>query len=161
MAVSESPSNFDSLWADLGTTEDAYGPDDGVVEPHQKPRAPWYRTTAAMTAIGAIGLAVIAMVVSAVLLVSRNSQGPATEIRPTIAPTPPPSAPATPPPMVATVPPAPAETPSPTEVTVDAPVVVAPPPETRVKKPPEIGVTRTPMRVTPQPRQPHPSYPRN
>ena len=164
MAVSEPPGDFDYLWEDLGDTEDDFGFDDFDVEPYKPPPPPWYRSNTAMVAIGAIALAVIAILVSAVLLVSRDSRGPAPVVERPVATTPSSAAPTTPP-MIASVPPSAPETPTPTETASAPVVVVAPTQAPRPTDPPEIGVTRTPVTrsqisVSPQPRQPHPGFPR-
>jgi hypothetical protein len=170
VAVSEPPGDFDYLWEDLGETDEDFGYDgedfgyggedfgyDGYdADPYEPPPVPWYRTTGALLAIGAIGIALVAILVSAVLLVSRNSRGPASEVETTVAPTPS-SAPVTTPPMIATVPPSPP--PTPTETTTQAPVVVAPPRQSEPTKPPEVTVvptpvTRSPISVRPEPRNP-------
>ena len=157
MAKAKPPGEFDYLLDELDDPDEDFTFDDFGFDPCRPPPVPWYRTTAAIVAIGAIGLAVIAILVSTVLLVSRNSRGQTNDVETTIATTPS-SAPATTPPMIATVPPPPpaetprptdAESPSPAEPTASAPVVVAPPRHSEPTKPPEIGVTRTP--VTRQP----------
>jgi hypothetical protein len=165
VAVTEPPGDFDYLWEDLGDTDD-FEFDDYDVEPYKPPPAPWYRTTVALLAICAIGGAVIAIVVSAVLLFSRTSRGPTHDTDPT-APATPSSAPAkTRPPMIATVPAPPpteslpSESPSESEPTASAPIVVAPPPthEATPTAPPRINVTRAPMSVSPEPHRAFPHY---
>jgi hypothetical protein len=178
VVVSEPPpGRFDYLWEDLGEADEDLDLDadfdadfDGDVdddfdvyadEQYDSP-LPWYRTKVAMVAIGAIGAAVIAILVSAVLLVSSRSGGRSGVEEPlptTISPTA-----VTTPSTSATVPPSPTVTPSSSEPPASAPVVVAPthepPPPTA---PPEIGVTRTPatrspISVSPQPHPAHPHY---
>jgi hypothetical protein len=165
VAVSEPPGDFDYLWEDLGEADEDVGYDDDLgydgydgydVDPYEPPPVPWYRTTGALLAIVAIGIALVAILVSAVLLVSRHSRGPAREVETTIAPTPS-STPVTTPPMVATVPPSP---PASSAETTQAPVVVAPPRQSEPTKPPDITVvvptpvTRSPISVRPEPRNP-------
>jgi hypothetical protein len=116
---------------------------------------PWYRTGPSLTVIVALSIAVVALVVSAVLLAFRGSPAeenipanapetstaPTTETAPVATseePPPPPPPPAPPPP-----PPAP---PTASEVS-RAPVYQRPPQPT---KKPEINVTRSPMSVRPQ-----------
>ncbi len=170
MAVTEPPGDFDYQWEDLGDPDEALEFEEFDVRPHPAPPARWYRTPAAVMAIGAIAIGVVAILVSAALLVSRHSDGPATRVEITTATTPRPSPTATTPPMISAVPPSPTETPAPNEPTasapseptadapVGAPVVVTPPPHQPVaSKPPEIGVTRSPVTrspisVRPQPR---------
>ncbi len=138
MAVTEPPGDFDYLWEALGDTDDNVGFDDdydvgfdddySVDRYRRQPPVPWYRTTAAMVAIGAIGIAGIAILVSVVLLMSRDSGGPANTVE-TTATTTPSAAPETTPPTVATVPPSPTDSPSPTESTASAPPVIVEPGE--------------------------------
>lgn len=160
MAVTEPPGDFDYLWEALGDTDDDVGgtgadpgfddddfgfDDDYRVDRYrQQPPLPWYRTTVAMAAIGAIGIAGITLLVSAVLLLSRDSRGPANTVE-TTATTTPSAAPETTPPTIANVPPSPIESPSPTESAASAPQVIVEPRRTEPTKPPEIGVTRTPV----------------
>jgi hypothetical protein len=173
VAVSEPPGDFDYLWEDLGEADEDFGYDDEDfgndeydeydgydgydVDPYEVAPAPWYRTRGALLAIGAIGIALVAILVSAVLLVSRHSRGPARTVETTIAPTPS-SVSVTTPPMIATVPPSPP--PSSTETTTQAPVVVAPPQRTsQPPKPTDVTViptpvTRSPISVRPEPRTP-------
>jgi hypothetical protein len=163
MALTEPPGEFDYLLDELNDAdEDALDDDYFDNDPYQPPR-PWYRTTAAMVAIGAMGVAVIAILVSAVLLVSRHSRGTTDNVEPTIATTTPSSAPATTPPMVATAPPSPPVNPTPSGSTASAPVVVAPPSHSEPTKPPQVGVTRGPLirqpiSVRPVPRKAFPGY---
>jgi hypothetical protein len=122
--------------------------------------APWYRTRQAMTALIAAAAAMAAIVVSVVLLVFRapdNSDDATTTVTPT-APT---SAPR--PTASSEAPPPPPPPPPPPETSAES---VSPPPggnlprtRQRETKAPEIGVTRTPITrspisVAPQPRQP-------
>ena len=160
MAVTEPSGDFDYLWEDLGDLDEDY--DFRVPSP--PPAPPWYRTPAALVAMGAIGIAVVAILVSAVLLMSRNSRGPSVDVETTIATTrqPPPT---TAPPMTATVPPGPTEAPPPSEPTASVPVAVEPPRQQQPEptKPPEIGVTRTPVTRSPisvRP-NPRPAFPHN
>jgi hypothetical protein len=117
---------------------------------------PWYRTRSAIVALVAASLAVVALVVSVVLLAFRGSSGdekvpaptetstaPTTETVPVITselPPPPPPPPPSPPPP----PPLP---PSASEIE-RAPVIIPRQP-TNTKKP-EFNVTRSPLSVSPQ-----------
>lgn len=159
VAVTEPPGDFDYLWDDLGDPDDDYGFDDYDDDPYDPPvrHAPWYRTTGALLAICAIAGAVVAILVSAILLMSRNSHGPTQVVIPSPAPTRS-SAPAPAPSTVATVPPSASESPSPS-ATPSAPVIVTPThgPST----PSTLGgtstpVTRSPLSVHPEP---HPAFP--
>ncbi|MDT5195160.1 MAG: hypothetical protein QOH20_1914 [Mycobacterium sp.] len=122
------------------------------------PPTPWYRTRQALIALAAVAAALIALVVSGVLLTIRGpsdtDETPAidTSSTPTTAAT-------TPETTSALLPPPPP--PPPPETSASS---IAPPPvynrprgEPRQTKPPEIGVTRTPVTrtqisVAPQPR---------
>lgn len=130
---------------------------------------PWYRTSAAVLAMVAIGIAVVAIIVSAVLLMSRGSRA---QVRDTDEPaivTTPSTAPPTTLSPTATVAPSPTA-PPPSEPPVSAPPASAPvavePPRQQPPppaKPPEIGVTRTPVTRSPisvRP-APRPAYPHN
>jgi hypothetical protein len=141
---------------------------------------PWYGTRQAVTAIIAASTAMVAIVVSAVLLVFRG-QGDTVvdDVTSSVTPTAPTSAApaqvasseAPPPPL----PPSPPPLPPPPETASPPPETASPPPETaspvntapsynptyqpRPTKEPEIGVTRTPVirspiSVAPQPRGP-------
>jgi hypothetical protein len=166
MALAEPPGDFDYLLKVVDETHGDIGPDDDDfdLDPYQPP-PPWYRTTAAMVTIGAMGVAVVAILVSAVLLVSRHSRGTTNNVETPIATTPS-SAPATTPPKAATVPPSPPESPSPSASTVSPPVVAEPPSQSQPPeptRPPQIGVTRVPVTrqpisVRPVPRQAFPGY---
>ncbi|MDT5009708.1 MAG: hypothetical protein QOH57_1325 [Mycobacterium sp.] len=167
MAVTEPPGDFNYLWDDLGEIDEDYGFDDfdnpydmrsSTMPARDQTPVPWYRASAAMLAMGAIGVAVVAILVSAVLLVSRESRGapkvaPATTVPSSSAPRTIESS------VIATAPPSPPPQ-GPSEVTASAPVAAAPHPQPQAPtKPPEIGVTRTPVTrtqisVRPQPRPP-------
>lgn len=120
---------------------------------------PWYRTKQAMAALIAAAAAMAAIVVSVVLLVFRGAPDNTGDVTTTVTPTAPTSAPratasseAPPPP-----PPPPPET---SAASVNpAPGGNYPRTRQRETKAPEIGVTRTPITrspisVAPQPRQP-------
>jgi hypothetical protein len=124
------------------------------------PPTPWYRTRLASIAMVAVGLAVIAIVVSAVLLAfsgpPKTEQTPATRTSSTpttaastseatsaLPPPPPPTRPSPPPPPP---PPPPPETAAPP---VQPPVYNRPRSEPRPNRGPEIGVTRTPVTRSP------------
>ena len=142
---------------------------------------PWYRSRQAVTAIIAASAAMVAIVVSAVLLVFRGQGDTVTDdvtssvtpTAPTSAapvqvassegpppPLPPPPETATPPPPPETAsPPPPPETaspPPPPETAASpvnpAPTYEAPRVQPRQTKGPEINVTRSPISVAPQPR---------
>jgi hypothetical protein len=166
MAATEPPGDFDYLWEDLGEAEENAGFDDYDDPPspfraHRPTPGPWYRATPAMLAMGAIAVAVVAIIVAAVLLVSRDARG-RSKVEPTIAIPSSSSSPTTTSAIVATPPPSPPPPPpSPTEAIAVAPVPVTPR-EQAPAKPPEIGVTRTPVtrspisvRPEPRPAQPH------
>jgi hypothetical protein len=116
---------------------------------------PWYRTKQALTAIIAASAAVVAIVVSGVLLVFRGPANTVDEVTSSVTPTAPTSAEPVP---VATSgapepPPPPPETASP----VNTAPRYNPTYQPRPTKAPEIGVTRTPVTrlpisVAPQPR---------
>ena len=154
MAVTEPPGDFDYLLGALGDTDDNVGFDDdydvgfdddySVDRYRRQPQVLWYRTTGAMVAIGAISIAGIAILVSVVLLMSRDSGGPANNVETTTTSTPSSAAPETTPPTAA-VPPSPTGSPSPTESTASAPPVIVEPRRSEPTKPPQIGVTRTPL----------------
>jgi hypothetical protein len=144
MAQNEPPGEFDYLWRDLDDKAGYYGFDDGSEAETSEPWAPWYRTTQAVVAMSAIGGAVVAIVVSAVLLVSQQFRSP-TPIEPPTTTTP--SATATPP--LSTSPPITSEVPSTTPPSNTVPVIVQPPVKPSPTRPPEIGVTRTPTTRTP------------
>ena len=112
---------------------------------------PWYRTGRSRAVIVAVSLAVIALVVSGVLLAFRGSSGehtipangPDTSTAPTTATAPPTTAAESPLP-----PPPPPPPPPPTASEINrAPIVER---QQQPKKKPEINVTRTPMSVHPQ-----------
>jgi hypothetical protein len=116
---------------------------------------PWYRTGLSLTVIVALSIAVVALVVSVVLLAFRGSpaeenipaNAPGTSTAPTTetAPVATSEEPPPPPPPPAPPPPPP---PPPTAAEVSrAPVSQRPPQPT---KKPEINVTRSPMSVRPQ-----------
>lgn len=134
--------------------------DEGDDEPRDAGDEPssWYQSPTAIGALAAIGVAVIAIVVSAVLLVSHNSRDTTPEPveRTTVMPSPEPatSAPRTTPSASSPAPP-----PPPPETTAAPPPPEPPPPTARTNpsRQPRIDVTRTPMSVEPQPRRP-PQY---
>jgi hypothetical protein len=115
---------------------------------------PWYRTKQALTAIVAASAALVAIVVSGVLLVVRgpaNVDGVTGSVTPT-APTA-----AGPVPMATSEQPPPAPPPPPTASQVNTAPTYYPTYQPRPTKAPEIGVTRTPvtrepLSVAPQPR---------
>jgi hypothetical protein len=122
------------------------------------PPTPWYRTRQAQIALAAVAVALIALVVSVVLLTIRGpadtDETPVTDTSST-----PTTAATTPETTSALPPPAPPPPPPPTSASSIAPPPVynRPRGEPRQTKPPEIGVTRTPVTrtqisVAPQPR---------
>ena len=123
-------------------------------------RAPvqWYRTTPAVLAIGAIAVAVIAILVSAVLLVSRQSQYPSSvTVEPSTGTTTPTTTQVATTPTTTQVPvttasaspapPPPAETVT-APSTNPAPVVLPPSAPPAPNKSPEFNVTRRPVTRT-------------
>ena len=135
---------------------------------------PWYGTRQAVTAIIAASTAMVAIVVSAVLLVFRGEGNTVDDVTSSVTPTaptsaapvevasseaPPPPLPPSPPPLPPS-PPLPPPLPPPPSETAASPVNPAPRYEAprvqpRPTKGPEINVTRSPMSVAPQPRGPH------
>jgi hypothetical protein len=134
---------------------------------------PWYGTRQAVTAIIAASTAMVAIVVSAVLLVFRGEGNTVDDVTSSVTPTAPTSAA---PVEVASSEAPPPPLPPPPETASPPPETASPPPETaspantapsynptyqpRPTKEPEIGVTRTPVirspiSVAPQPRGPH------
>lgn len=150
------------VWDDLD--EYSEGPVFARMNLEIKPApVPWYRTGPAMFALGALGLALVAMVVAAVLLVSRDSLGPA-DVEPPLTPI----TSAQPTPSRTSTTPSPSTTsatPSPSPSSSSEP---PPPPASQPASPPdsdgpEINVTRTPVTRSPisvQPTVPpaHPHY---
>jgi hypothetical protein len=122
---------------------------------------PWYRTRQATAALVATAAAVVAIVVSGVLLVFRgpidvNESTTVTPTAPTSAPQAPVASTAAPPPEL---PPPPPPPPSAEQVDPAPTVRYRPTVQPRPTKQPEIGVTRTPatrspISVAPQPRKP-------
>lgn len=133
------------------------------------PPTPWYRTKQALVAMVAVGVAVVAIVVSAVLLAFRGpsdttDQAPATQAPATQTSSTPTTVASTPEPTSELPPPPPPPPPPPLPPPESAAAPPAPPPaydrprsEPRPTRGPEIGVTRTPITrapisVAPQPR---------
>ena len=185
MANTQPAEEYGYLWVDLDEFDDL-GFVDSDARADDEPRDPWYQSTSAIMALAAIGVALIAILVSVILLVSRDYQDSTpdpvkqTITRPSPRPANPPpvsatdqpsaSPSATPPPVSATDQPSAspsAPPPSPAASTVEQPSADAPPPvaptaRPPADKPPEINVTRTPVTrspisVAPQPRRP-PQY---
>jgi hypothetical protein len=146
--------------------DDFWRDDVDVLEPYDPPPVPWYRTTPALLAAGAIGVAAIAMLVSAVLLMSDRSGRPTEEPTDVVEPSistgtmPATTGPATstpaPPPSVATTDfstTVPSTTVSANTVATPGPTAEAPQ-QTRIKKtlitrPPDISTRPTPRPVFP------------
>jgi hypothetical protein len=147
----------DNFWDNRPTVDDtdrfdAFNDDTWSFTPA---RTPWYRTGPAMTAIIATSAALIAIVVSGVLLAFRGPIGAGDEVPSSVTPTAPTSAAPVqvasseaPPPEPPPPPPPPPETASQVNT---APRYEAPRPS-RSTKGPQINVTRPPMSVAPQPR---------
>ncbi|HME47782.1 hypothetical protein [Mycobacterium sp.] len=161
MAQTNPRGRFDYLFDDLTEPDEDLGYDGRGLDAYARELVPWYRTTPAVLAMVAITVAVVAIVVCAVLLVSRHSRGPGNTTRPpasatstTVATTPPTSAPPPPPPPPASSPPEPTETPSAVIVPTNPPRVPPKPPQTGVNLTP---ITRMPISVQPAP---HPAFPR-
>jgi hypothetical protein len=133
---------------------------------------PWYGTRQAVTAIIAASTAMVAIVVSAVLLVFRGEGNTVDDVTSSVTPTAPTSAapvevasseapppPLPPPPETASPPPETASPPPETASPVNTAPSYNPTYQPRPTKEPEIGVTRTPVirspiSVAPQPRGP-------
>lgn len=123
------------------------------------PAAPWYRTRQALFALAAVTAAIVALVVSVVLLAFRGPSD--TDETPTTDTSSTPTTAASTPDTTSALPPPPPPPPPPPATSASS---VAPPPvynrprgEQRPTKQPEIGVTRTPVTrtqisVAPQPR---------
>ena len=122
---------------------------------------PWYWTKPAVFAMAMIGIAILAILVSSVLLVSRDSRRVVDVETPMTTYSTPPSspAPATNPPPNQSVLPSPSTTPQvpppdsppaepPPPEPPPPPAATQPAPQTRSERP-EIGVTRTPVTRTP------------
>jgi hypothetical protein len=148
-------SRIQELWDDF---QEDYGFDDHGLDRYERAPVPWYRTTPAVLAIGAIAVAVIAILVSAALLVSRQSQYPSSVIvEPSTSTATPtttqvPTTPTTTQVPVTTAraspaPPPPAETVT-APSTNPAPVVLPPSAPPVPNKSPEFNVTRTPVTRT-------------
>ena len=134
---------------------DGYEPEAYAIGPYRPPPRPWYRDPQAITAVGAIGVAVLAILVSTILLLVRPQRGPSTVVGPatparttTSAPTTI-AGPAAPPPP----PPSGAVTPG------TVPVVVAPREPPGPSRSPEFNVTRTPVTRSPISVHPEPHRP--
>ncbi|HUO39068.1 MAG TPA: hypothetical protein VMU34_15100 [Mycobacterium sp.] len=148
------PGRFDYLWEscsepDKGTGYEDPGYEDLGYDGHgldaRRDPVPWYLTSPSVIALGAIGVAVIAILVSAVLLVSRQSHGQGSHVDPSVTttattPSPPPSSPASSP-ASSTSPPPPETSSSPTESASQIAAPSSPPP-----KPPTPHSTATPAR---------------
>jgi hypothetical protein len=157
----------DGYEADVDEIE-GYEPEAYAMGAYQPPPEPWYRNPQASVAVGAIALAVVALVVSTVLLVFRPPRDePSTAVepaQPSGTPTTTARAPtlASPPPSPPIAPPgSPPPPESPTQVSAVPVIVNNPPVQREPTKPPEIGVTRTPatrqpISVAPSARAPHP-----
>jgi len=163
VALNEPPGEFAYLWDDWDDPDD----DAGIAEEFhasepvtaELTEPPWYRSKSAMIAFGIIASGVVAIVVSAGLLVAGQSHGPREVVEP---------APATTSETAAI----PAATLTPTITSAAPPiapptntasVIVEPTYEPRPTKPPETQVThgptiRLPISVSPTP---HPAFPHN
>jgi hypothetical protein len=183
----ETPEEFDYLlsstdeaqWHDSGDNlrRNNGEPDDGHFDAFKAdtwnftpPPIPWYRGTQAMTAVVAAAAALVAIVVSGVLLVFRGSNSTVdhpTPVSQTETATATSAAPTTVDSRVELPPPAPPPPPPPESVAPSvntAPTYSPPRVEQPATKEPEIGVTRTPitrapLSVAPQPRRAPPAPP--
>jgi hypothetical protein len=166
VAQREPAGDFDYLWEDLSDREfdgDEFIDDSLGLGPDESPPVPWYRTTQAMIAIAAIGCAVIAILVSAVLLVSRQSRGPADTVERPVISTSSANPTSTATTVVSSAPPAPETSPSQPPSSTASVIVQPPPPPPKptATNPPQVQVTRTPSTRSPisvQP-APHPAFP--
>jgi hypothetical protein len=166
--VQKDPSaRFDYLFEDPSEADQDIGYEDLGYEGHRldvrRDPAPWYGTTPAVLALGAIVIAVIAILVSAVLLASAQSRGRGNHVVPpatSTTATAPSGTPSSSPGTSASVPP-PATPPSPTAsaaqiaVPTSPPQTPAPPPPTNNTHGP---ITRAPMSVAPAPHRAFPRY---
>ncbi len=163
MAQTNPPGRFDYLFEDLTEPDDDVGYDGNRLDAYAREPVPWHRTTPAMLAMVAITAAVVAIVVCAVLLVSRQSHGPGDTPAPSLtstAPTTTATAPETsaappPPPPPASSPPQPTDTASAVIVPTNPPRPPAKPPETGGIRTP---ITRSPISVQPAPHRAFPHY---
>jgi hypothetical protein len=119
------------------------------------PPTPWYRTNQALTAIIATSAAVVAIVVSGVLLVFRGPANNVDQVTSSVTPTAPTSAASVP--VATSAEPEPPLPPPDTASPVNTAPRYNPTYQPRPTKAPEIGVTRTPVTrlpisVAPQPR---------
>jgi hypothetical protein len=139
-------SRIQELWDD---PQEDHAFDGHGLDRYEHAPVQWYRTTPAVLAIGAIAVAVIAILVSAVLLVSRQSQYPSSV---TVEPSTSTTTPTTTQVPVTTAsaspaPPPPAETVT-APSTNPAPVVLPPSAPPAPNKSPEFNVTRRPVTRT-------------
>jgi cytoskeletal protein RodZ len=170
VAQTNPPGRFDYLFDDLAEPDEDIWYEARPRDAHARERVPWYLTTPAVLAMIAITLAVVAIVVCAVLLVARQSRGPAhtgppvtattstTTTSTTTTATTATTAATTPSPSPSSPPPAPPPSPTDAASTVIAPANPPRPPA----KPPGTGVNRTPitrMPISVAP-APHPAFPR-
>lgn len=121
---------------------------------------PWYRTRGTLTALIAAGVAAAAIVVSAVLLLLRDSPA-GTDEEPTPVPTSTSTVVTPSPTLRVGVPPAPPPPPPPPVQEAPQEPVYRPTQRPRTTKEPEIGVTRTPVTRSPISVAPQPRHPRN
>lgn len=169
--VQNSPRRFDYLFEDLraagGVVSEHAGDldadDDVGYEGHRldalrQQRVPWYRTTPAVAALAAIGVAVIAILMSGVLLVAGQSRGRG-HVQPPVTPTATTTPASSSARASASVPPPPAPTNTASQILVPPP---PPPPRPSAAPPPTGGIrapiTRPPMSVAPAPHRAFPRY---
>ena len=161
MAHTNPPGRFDYLFDELIEPDEDVGYDGSRLDAYAPEPRVWYQTTPAVLAMIAITLAAIAIVICAVLLVTRQSRGHGnTAVRPATAPTTTATAStssAPPPPA-----PSPASTPSPTD-TASAVILPTNPTRAPAKPPPATGgnrlpITRSPLRFAPAPQPAFPHY---
>jgi hypothetical protein len=146
---------------DVDDTE-GYEPEAYAFGPYQAPPKAWHRNRQVMLAGWAIGLAVVAILVSTVLLVvspPRESQTVKPSTPATATPTQAPTTMANAPAPAPAGPPAPGAPPPPAGQVVASTVPVAAPPraEPPGKAPPEINVTRAPI-MSVRPTAPAPRF---
>jgi hypothetical protein len=152
----------DSLWDNQPAVDDQGRFDAFTVNSWSFTPAPtpWYRTRQAVTAIIAASAALVAIVVSGVLLVFRGPGSTVDQVTSSVTPTAPTSAAPVQVPSSEAPPPPPPPPPPPTETVAspkNTPPRSNPTYQQRPSKAPEIGVTRTPITrspisVAPQPR---------
>ena len=157
VAENEPPGEPHYLWDDTGDTDERDADHDISGPTTEPPQEPWYSAVSTVIALGAIGVVAVGIVVSAVLVVSRESVGPTAAVVPTI-------------PITTTAPTAaPSTTRTSSPTTTQAPSSVPPSTSsaiitTTVEPPPKPPETSTHHSSTPGPPSsvhptPHPAFP--